>query len=147
MLGALFFRYLGNKKFSRCQVTRRGPSSRFELEKLCQERSRRSEELQGQLGQAEARLESLRKEKGRVSGSIGTIRDGGLKELEQTGDLARQHLDGLLVKLMEYGELQQAADTLKDDLALARAFKNLDPEEWGKGSRFGIQRLIWAQFH
>ena len=41
-----------------------------------------------------------------------------------------------------YGELQQADDKLKEDLALARAFKNLDPEEWAKVPRIGIQRLM-----
>ena len=44
--------------------------------------------------------------------------------------------------LPKYGELQQEANNLKDDLARARAFRNLDPKEWGKVPRFGIQRLI-----
>ncbi len=112
------------------------------LEKLCEERSRRSEELHGLVDQADARLKSLRKEEGRVKASIWAIRDGAIKDMEQTGNQAHQHIEGLLVSLKEYGELQHAADKLKEDLALARAFKNLAPEEWAKVPRFGIQRIL-----
>ncbi len=112
------------------------------LEKLCEECSRRSEELHAQADQVDAGLTALKKEQSGVKASIGAITDGALKDMEQIGDQARQHLAGLLVSLKEYSELQQAADTLKDDLALARAFKNLDAKEWGKVPRFGIQRMM-----
>ena len=47
-----------------------------------------------------------------------------------------------MLTLKDYGELQQAADSLKEDLVLARAFKSLDPEEWAKVPRIGIQRIL-----
>ena len=112
------------------------------LEKLCQERLKRSGELQGQVNNADAGLQALRKEEGRVKASIGAIRDGALNEMERTANQAREHLEGLLATLKDYSELQQAADTLKGDLALARAFKSLDPVEWGKVPRDVIQRMI-----
>ena len=62
--------------------------------------------------------------------------------MEQTGRQARQHLEGLLVSLKDYGELQQAADALKEDISVARAFKSLDPGEWAKVPRYSIQRMM-----
>lgn len=112
------------------------------LEKLCEERNRRSDELHGHVGQAEARLRALSKEEGAVKASIGAIRDGALKEMEQIGRQARQHLEGLLVSLKDYGELQQAADALKEDISVARAFKSLDAGEWAKVPRYSIQRMM-----
>ena len=51
-------------------------------------------------------------------------------------------MDGLLVRLRESGELRQAADALKDYLALALAFKKLGCEEWAKVPRYSIQRMM-----
>ena len=92
--------------------------------------------------QAEARLKALSNEESRVMASTGAIRDGALIEMEQTGREARQHLEGVVETLKNYGELQQAADALKEDLVLARAFKSLDPEEWAMVPRYGIQRMM-----
>ena len=44
--------------------------------------------------------------------------------------------------MKDYGELQQEAAALKEDLVLARAFKSLDPGEWAKDPRYGIHRIM-----
>jgi hypothetical protein len=112
------------------------------LERLSKEREQRSEKLQVQMEQTEARLEALRKEQAKAQAAIGAVRDGALREMDETGRLARQHLDGLLTKLKEYGELQHAAETLKQELALAQAFKSLEPSEWERVPRWAIQRMM-----
>lgn len=57
-------------------------------------------------------------------------RDVAVKEMERTGQVDRQQVGALLVKLDEYRDLHLEAETLGAELELARALKSQDPEDW-----------------
>jgi dsDNA-specific endonuclease/ATPase MutS2 len=106
------------------------------LEILHKAQQQQLRNLSKQVREAEASLNALQEEKAHVKAAIATTRDGALREMEHVGEAARLHMDGLLAKLEEYGLLQQAAETLKEELALIRAFKSQDPREWAKVPRW-----------
>ena len=122
------------------------------LEELYNDKGRQAENLAKTVRQTKAALVALQDEQAEVKAGIATIRDGALREMEQTGQMARQHVNEMLVTARRYGEFQQQAKALGEEITLARAFKSLDPEEWSQVPRWGIQRMImgaiiWAKNH
>ena len=117
------------------------------LELLYNDRMQRVEKLERQVEQAKAGLKALRKEQARVQAAIIATRDGALREMESTGQMARQQIDHLLSRMNEYNKLQRAAESLKEELALARAFMSQDQDEWQKVPVWVMQRLILGLIH
>ena len=122
------------------------------LEDLHDAKRRQATKLGKQTRQANAALSALQDEQAEVKAGIAAVRDGALREMEQTGCVARQQVHEVLAAARRYAELEQQAEILKEELFLARTFRSRDPEEWSQVPRWGIQRMvmgatIWAKTH
>ncbi len=120
------------------------------LERLCSERRALANTLGESIRRAKAALAALNREQGKVQAAIASTRDGALTEMAHVGNQARHHLDLLLARAKEHGELERQAAMLKVRLTIARAFSTMDGDRWVKLTRPVVQDvmaglLIWAR--
>jgi len=113
-------------------------------EVACQKKAQQTTELQEQIRKAEARLGALQREEAQVKAGIIAIRDGGLNQINNVSQETQKHLATLLAKAQEYGELQRQAGQLENMIAVARALKTDDAEQWAAMPRSMVRHLLFG---
>lgn len=74
--------------------------------------------------------------------AINVMREKAVNEMKLTSEKARGNIDVLMAETAKYGAVERHAGALEAEVALARAFKSHDPEQWKQISRQVIGGLL-----
>ena len=113
------------------------------LEKLCNEREKRRDELVAEVAKLDKQVKTLKQDEAETHAAIRTIRNKAIAEVEQLGHQVSETVEGIGqnitaklndidARVHEYGDLREELGDLKAETVLARALRSSDPEIWGR---------------
>jgi chromosome segregation ATPase len=114
------------------------------LEALILDRQKRSDELESEVASLEGQEKALQQANAGTHAAIQAVREMALAEVQQAGQDLAANLKGLDAKVQELGALGEQLGDLREEAALARAFRAADPELWGTVTSEGIHALLNA---
>jgi len=100
--------------------------------------------LERQAKELTSQIKSLTEERDTVSAAIIAVRDKALVEIDRTSKKTLENLNTLMNKTEAYAELEHQAGALEQEIVLAKAFKNGNPEMWKRVSRHAVCNLVAA---